>query len=105
MAVLLRNICRASTNVITSGDVIKMVEIRSHTPTQEMKYTYIIEAGPNNYSAYVPDLPGCVTTGSTLEELRERMTEAIQFHIEGLQRHGMTVPQPTTLFDAVEVRV
>ena len=68
-----------------------------------MKYTYIIEAGPNNYSAYVPDLPGCATTGTTLADLRTRMEEAIQFHIEGLKRHGMPVPEPTTLSDAIEV--
>jgi predicted RNase H-like HicB family nuclease len=52
-----------------------------------MKKTYkiVIERGENNYSAYVPDLPGCVATGSTLDEVRERMRDAIEMHLEGLR--------------------
>ncbi|MDB9428462.1 type II toxin-antitoxin system HicB family antitoxin [Microcystis aeruginosa CS-555/01A07] len=50
-----------------------------------MRYAIIIEKAENNYSAYVPDLPGCVTTGKTLEEIAENMKEAIQFHLDGLQ--------------------
>ncbi|CCI19635.1 Uncharacterized 14.9 kDa protein in rep-hol intergenic region (fragment) [Microcystis aeruginosa PCC 9807] len=48
-----------------------------------MRYAIIIEKAENNYSAYVPDLPGCVTTGKTLEEIAENMKEAIQFHLDG----------------------
>ena len=51
-----------------------------------MKYAIVIEEGENNYSAYVPDLPGCVSTGKTLEEVKKNMEEAIEFHLEGLKQ-------------------
>jgi len=70
-----------------------------------MKYAVVIEKGPNNYSAYVPDLPGCVTAGKTLEEIRTMLEEAIPFHIEGLQEDGDSVPEPTTVVDYVDVPV
>jgi len=70
-----------------------------------MKYAVVIEKGPNNYSAYVPDLPGCVTTGKTLEEIRTMLEEAIPFHIEGMQEDGDPIPEPTTVVDYVEVPV
>jgi predicted RNase H-like HicB family nuclease len=53
--------------------------------------------------AYVPDLPGCVTTGQTLEETKRLIAEAIAFHIEGLQLHGFPVPPPSTRADEIEV--
>ncbi len=56
-----------------------------------MRYAIIIEKAENNYSAYVPDLPGCVTTGKTLEEIAENMKEAIQFHLDGLQEEYRSV--------------
>ncbi len=68
-----------------------------------MRYTVIIEKAQGNYSAYVPDLPGCVTTGSTLEEIEQMIREAIEFHIEGLQLQGLSIPEPTTISQAVEV--
>ena len=58
-----------------------------------MKYTVVIERTPNNYAAYVPDLPGCVATGSTREELLEQIREAIEFHIEGMLEDGETIPR------------
>ena len=63
-----------------------------------MKRTYAVlyENGPNNLSAYVPDLPGCVGVGDTLEEIRETMKEAITFHIELMTQHGESVPEPRT---------
>ena len=61
-----------------------------------MKYTVVIERTPNNYAAYVPDLPGCVATGSTREEVWEQVREAVEFHIEGLIEDGETVPEPPT---------
>lgn len=57
-----------------------------------MQYTVIIEPAGNNFSAYVPDLPGCVATGATEEETRDAIRDAIQFHIEGLRLEGMPVP-------------
>jgi predicted RNase H-like HicB family nuclease len=64
----------------------------------KMKRTYAVlyENGPNNLSAYVPDLPGCVGVGDTLEEIRENMREAITFHIELMLQHGESVPEPQT---------
>ena len=53
-----------------------------------MKFAVIIEKGPNNYSAYVPDLPGCVSAGHTLEETRQMIREAIEFHLEGMREDG-----------------
>jgi len=66
-----------------------------------MKYAIVIEKAENNYSAYVPDLPGCITTGKSLEETRRLMREAIEFHIEGLRLHGDPVPQPTSICEYI----
>ena len=70
-----------------------------------MKYTVVIEKTPNNYAAYVPDLPGCVATGGTREELLEQIREAIEFHIEGMIEDGETVPEPRTTAAVVEAAV
>jgi predicted RNase H-like HicB family nuclease len=68
-----------------------------------MKYTMIIEKGKNNYSAYLPDMPGCVTTGKTIEEIKERMREAIEMHIEGLLEDGLPIPEPNSQIEYIEV--
>ena len=60
-----------------------------------MEYVVIFEKGEGNYGAYVPDLPGCAVVGTTLEEVRRLIAEAIDFHIEGLQEAGYEVPQPS----------
>ena len=67
-----------------------------------MRYGVVIEKANGNYSAYVPDLPGCVTTGATREEVQQQLREAIRFHIEGLREDGQTVPEPTSLCDYVD---
>jgi predicted RNase H-like HicB family nuclease len=69
-----------------------------------MKYAVIIEAGAGNDSAYVPDLPGCIVTGGTLEEVKRVMREAITFHIEGLREDGLPVPPPTSLCEYMELQ-
>lgn len=69
-----------------------------------MKYAVVFEKAPHNWAACVPDLPGCVTTGRTIEDTRRLIAEAIQFHIEGLRRLGEPVPAPTTVAEAVEVQ-
>jgi predicted RNase H-like HicB family nuclease len=61
-----------------------------------MEYVILIEKTPTGYSAYAPDLPGCIATGRTLDEVRRRMREAIAFHIDGLKREGMPIPPPTS---------
>jgi predicted RNase H-like HicB family nuclease len=67
-----------------------------------MKYAIVIEAAGANLSAYVPDLPGCVATGATVEEVKARMGEAIALHVEGMRADGLPVPDPSTVCDYVE---
>ena len=67
-----------------------------------MRYAMIIETGKHNYSAYLPDLPGCVATGETIEEVRQRMREAIELHLASMREDGLPIPQPTSLADYVE---
>lgn len=59
-----------------------------------MKNAVVIEKTPHNYSAYVPDLPGCVATGKTREEVAERIQEAIAFHLDGMRKDGIPIPDP-----------
>jgi predicted RNase H-like HicB family nuclease len=70
-----------------------------------MKYTVIIEKANGNYSAYVPDLPGCVSVGNTIEETEKNIREAIAFHIRGLREDGIDAPQPTSIAVQVEVPI
>jgi predicted RNase H-like HicB family nuclease len=67
------------------------------------KYSVIYKPGESNWSAYVPDLPGCIATAKTREQLEHRIREAIEFHIEGLRRHGEPVPPPTIEVGTVAV--
>jgi predicted RNase H-like HicB family nuclease len=67
-----------------------------------MRYAIVIEKARGNYAAYVPDLPGCVATGLTVEETENEIREAIRFHIEGLKEDGLPVPAPTSIADYVE---
>lgn len=68
-----------------------------------MRYAIVIEQAESNYSAYMPDLPGCVATGSTLQEVEEQIREAILFHLKGLREDGLPVPPPSSRVDYVEV--
>jgi predicted RNase H-like HicB family nuclease len=67
-----------------------------------MRYATIIKKTPNNYSAYVPDLPSCVATGSTIEEISVEIQAAISFHLEGLQLEGLPIPEPITICEYIE---
>jgi predicted RNase H-like HicB family nuclease len=67
-----------------------------------MRYAVVIEKAEDNYSAYVPDLPGCVATGESVEEVETQIREAIRFHIDGLKADGLAIPQPTSIADYVE---
>ena len=64
-----------------------------------MKYAIVIEKAEGNYSAYAPDLPGCVAVGDTLEEVEEAMREAMEFHLDGMQQEGLPIPEPTSIFN------
>lgn len=68
-----------------------------------MKYLIVIEKSETGYSAYSPDLPGCVATGDTIEETEQTMQEAIEFHIEGVRLEGLEVPPPTSRSSYVEI--
>ena len=68
-----------------------------------MRYAVVFEKSNTGYAAYVPDLPGCITTGRTLEQTEKLIQEAIEFHVEGMRLHGETVPEPTTATSYVEV--
>ena len=70
-----------------------------------MRYAIVVEPGESNYSAYVPDLPGCVATGATIEEVERQMQEAIAFHLEGMREEGLPIPEPSSLVEYVEVSV
>ena len=67
-----------------------------------MRYAIVIEKANANYSAYVPDLPGCIATAATVREVEDEIREAIRFHIEGLKEDGLTVPSPTSIAEYVE---
>jgi predicted RNase H-like HicB family nuclease len=64
---------------------------------------FVIEKGERNFSAYVPDLPGCVPLGDTLDEVKAEIRDAIAFHLEGLREDGLPIPKPSTSADYVEV--
>ena len=68
-----------------------------------MRYAVVIEKGARNYSAYVPDLPGCVSVGDTPDEIKAEIREAIEFHLEGLRADGLPIPKPTSTAEYVEV--
>lgn len=63
----------------------------------------MIEKGKSNFSAYVPDLPGCVAVGDTVEETEREIQEAIEFHLEGLRADGLPVPEPSSCVEYVKV--
>jgi predicted RNase H-like HicB family nuclease len=68
-----------------------------------VRYAIVIEQAAANFSAYVPDLPGCVATGATIEETERAIREAIEFHIEGLREDDDPIPPSTSRVDYVEV--
>jgi predicted RNase H-like HicB family nuclease len=71
-----------------------------------MSFAIVIEKGANNYSAYSPDLPGCVSTGRSIEELKQNMREAIDGHLKAMQEAGEPLPEPTAVdvyLEAVDI--
>jgi predicted RNase H-like HicB family nuclease len=70
-----------------------------------MRYAIVIEQAEGNYSAYVPDLPDCVATGATVEEVKAEIREAIEFHIEGMREDGLPIPKPASKVEYVDVAV
>jgi len=68
------------------------------------KYAIVIEQGQNNFSAYVPDLPGCITTGRSMEGIEHNIREAIELHLEGLREDGEPIPEPHTAVAYVDLQ-
>jgi predicted RNase H-like HicB family nuclease len=67
------------------------------------RYAIVIEKADTNYAAYVPDLPGCVATGETVEETERLLREAIEIHVEGMREDGLPIPEPSSRVEYVEV--
>ena len=67
-----------------------------------MRYAIVIEKAGGNFSAYVPDLPGCIATGATVAEVESEIRLAIRFHIDGLEEDSLPVPAPTSMAEYVE---
>ncbi len=68
-----------------------------------MRYAVVIEKAEGNFSAYVPDLPGCIATGSTVAEVEAEIRDAIAFHLEGMREDGVSLPEPSSQVEYVEV--
>ena len=68
-----------------------------------MRYAIVIEKAESNFSAYVPDLPGCIATGSTVEEVESQIREAIEFHLEGMREDGTPIPPPASRVEYVDI--
>jgi predicted RNase H-like HicB family nuclease len=71
--------------------------------SKKMRYAIVVEKAGNNYSAYAPDLPGCVATGSSAKEAEEEILEAIKFHIDGLREDGLPIPAPSSVVEYLEI--
>ena len=67
-----------------------------------MRYAIVIEKAAANYSAYVPDLPGCIATGPTVNAVEKEIRDVIRFHIEGLKADGLPIPEPSAIAEYVE---
>lgn len=68
-----------------------------------MKYIFVLEPTSTGFSAYVPDLPGCVSTGRTREETERNLQEAVEFHLDGMREDGTPIPVPSTQSGHIEV--
>jgi predicted RNase H-like HicB family nuclease len=68
-----------------------------------MRYAVVIEKAPSNYAAYVPDLPGCIATGASVQETESLIREAIEFHLEGLKADGLPIPPPSSHVEYVDI--
>lgn len=70
--------------------------------TRGARYAIVIEKTPKNYSAYVPDLPGCIATGPTRAKVLRLIREAVRLHLDGLREDGLPIPKPTSICEYVE---
>ena len=82
------------------SSILKQAGLKSEKP---MRYAIVIEQAEGNFSAYVPDLPGCVATGTTIKEIESEMREALAFHVEGMREDGLPIPNPSSQVEYLEV--
>jgi predicted RNase H-like HicB family nuclease len=75
----------------------------SRKTIEDMKYLIVIEQTTTGYSAYSPDFPGCIATGSTRDDVEREMKDAIAFHLDGLRAEGMAIPKPSTSSSYVKI--
>ena len=68
-----------------------------------MRYAIVVEKTKSNFSAYVPDLPGCIATGSTVKEAEQEILAAIQFHIDGLREDGLPIPAASSVVEYLDI--
>ena len=68
-----------------------------------MRYAIVVEKAGNNFSAYAPDLPGCIATGSSVKEAEQEILKAIKFHIDGLRKDGLPIPSPDSVVEYLEI--
>jgi predicted RNase H-like HicB family nuclease len=87
---------------MTTPDWNAKINIRQ-SGVETMKFAVIFEKADSNWAAYVPDLPGCVTTGATLAETKRNIREAVALHLEAMREVGEPIPVPTTDIDFVEL--
>ena len=69
------------------------------------RFAIVIEKGPHNHGAYVPDLPGCIATGPSVKETERLLREAMSFHLQGMKEDGLAVPEPSSVVEYVELEV
>ena len=96
---------RCRVNLPTTWHLARPVFLSSLDRRNEgpMRYAIVIEKAEGNFSAYVPDLPGCVATGGTNEEVESQIREAIEFHLEGMREDGTPIPPPASRVDYVDI--
>ena len=68
-----------------------------------MRYAIVIEKAQENFSAYVPDLPGCIATGATIDEIELQIREAIKFHLDGMREDGAPIPRPASRVEYIDI--
>ena len=86
-----------------SGHSPGNVEQYTETGCPEMKYLVVYEKSPTSWGAYPPDLPGLGVAGDTLDEVKELIREATEFHLEGMRQHGDPIPDPTAITEYITV--
>lgn len=84
-------------------ELLQVFSSKHNWKVNYMRYAIIIEQAQGNFSAYVPDLPGCVTTGKSIVEIEHNIHEAMELHLEGLRADGLAIPESSTIVEYCEL--